>query len=292
MERFFFAILAAVLVSGLDKPVRADDTQATAVLDKAIHALGGEDRLGKIKAATWKAKGKITWGENGKGRIAPGEIEECDFTSQITAQGLDHFRSEIDLDFLDQVLKREGITKEEFEKELKQDGGKAGDFPGKLEILTALDGDKAWFTAWDYPGKLDPGHLKRTVYLELIPVLLAPVKGPGFKVEAAGEEKVGGRAAAVLKVTCPDGKDIKISFDKESGLPVKAVGKVFTLEDEEITQETTYGNYKDFGGIKIATRIEIKNGWLDRKHEVTEFRVLDKVDPSAFTAPKEADAVP
>ena len=67
---------------------------------------------------------------------------------------------------------------------------------------------------------------------------------------------------------------------------------MFTLEDEEITQENTYSNYKDFGGIKIATRIEIKNGWLNRKQEVTEFKILDKVDPSAFTAPKEAASAP
>ena len=119
--------------------------------------------------------------------------------------------------------------------------------------------------------------------------MLAPVKGPGFKVETAGEEKVGGQAAVVLKVTCPDGNDIKISFDKESGLPVKAVGRVFTLLDQEITQENTYGNYKDFGGIKVATRLEIKNGWATRKQEITEFKFLDKVDPSAFAAPKQVD---
>jgi hypothetical protein len=159
----------------------------------------------------------------------------------------------------------------------------------QIKIRAALNGDKAWFTGYDYPGKPDAAHMRRTVYLEVIPVMLAPLKSPGFKVETAGEEKGGGQAAVVLKLTCPDGNGIKIPFDKESGLPVKAVGRVFTLDDQEVTQENTYGNYKDFGGIKIATRLEIKNGYLDRKLEITEFKIQDKVDPTAFTAPKQVD---
>ena len=93
--------------------------------------------------------------------------------------------------------------------------------------------------------------------------------------------------AVVLKVTCPDGNEIRISFDKISGLPIKAVGKVSTLEGEEVTQEITHGNYKNFGGVKIATAVELKNGWLNRKQDITEFRILDKVDPSVFNFPKE-----
>jgi hypothetical protein len=157
--------------------------------------------------------------------------------------------------------------------------------------VAALNGDKAWFTTTDYRGgQPAAAHMRQTVYLEVIPVILAPLKGPGFKVEAAGEDKVGGQAVVVLKVTCPNGKDIKISFDKVSGLPVKAVGKVFTLDDDrEVTQEITYGNYRDFGGIKVATKIEGKHVWLVWRQEVTEFKVLDEVDPATFTLPKEYD---
>ena len=51
--------------------------------------------------------------------------------------------------------------------------------------------------------------------------------------------------------------------------------------------ETTFGDYKDFGGIKKATKIEVKrDGEPFQKMEVTEFKVLDKVDPETFTEPK------
>jgi hypothetical protein len=84
-------------------------------------------------------------------------------------------------------------------------------------------------------------------------------------------------------------KFLTISFDKQTGLPVKAVGKVFTLLGREVTQETTYADYKDFGGIKAATRLEFKiDGKPYRKQEVTEFKVLDKLDASVFSVSQDS----
>jgi hypothetical protein len=38
--------------------VRADDQSAAeALIDKAVQAMGGETKLAKLRAATWKAKG-------------------------------------------------------------------------------------------------------------------------------------------------------------------------------------------------------------------------------------------
>ena len=70
---------------------------------------------------------------------------------------------------------------------------------------------------------------KRRAYLQAAPMTILPLKGKGFKVESATEEKVGDKPAAVLKVTGPDGKDFTLFFDKESGLPVKLVATVAGL---------------------------------------------------------------
>ena len=48
-----------------------------------------------------------------------------------------------------------------------------------------------------------------------------PLKGKGFKVDSSGDEKVGEKAVAVVRVTGPEGKEFTLYFDKESGLPVK-----------------------------------------------------------------------
>jgi hypothetical protein len=123
----------------------------------------------------------------------------------------------------------------------------------------------------------------------LIPVTVVPLKGPGFKVQAAGEEQVEAEPAFVLKVTCPDGSDMAISFNKNSGRPVKAVGKVFALDDHEEMQETIYGAYRNFGGIQVATRLEVKlDGKPYRRQELTELKILDTAEPSTFSTPADA----
>ncbi|HEV3022278.1 MAG TPA: hypothetical protein VGX76_07410, partial [Pirellulales bacterium] len=127
---------------------------------------------------------------------------------------------------------------------------------------------------------------KRLAFLQVVADTLVPLKGKGFQLEAAGEEKVGDADAVGIKVTEPDGKDFKLYFDKATGLPVKLVVKLALL-GQEFTQETTYGSFRDFGGVKTATKIEaMRDGekWLDA--EVTDFKLLSQVDPAMFAEPK------
>jgi hypothetical protein len=125
------------------------------------------------------------------------------------------------------------------------------------------------------------------VYLQVIPATLVALKGDGFKLETAGEEKVGDKPAVALKVTPPDGKEFTLAFDKESGLPVKLVARVVGFQGQEYTQETTFADYKDFGGMKKATKLVSKrDGEKFRDEQITEFKILDKVDPKAFSEPE------
>jgi hypothetical protein len=251
MKWFLRAALAIIFVSATASLARADENDPSVVLDKAIKALGGDEKLKKVDAITWKSKAAITF--NG---------DTNQFTSHATLQGLDHYRSEFE-----------------------------GEFGGNpFKGVTVVNGDKGWRKFGDNKMELDGDALaneKRQVYLQAIPSLLVPLKGKGFKLELAGEEKVGDKPAAGIKVTGPDGKDFTLYFDKESGLPVKLVAKVVGFGGDEFTQETTYKDYKDFDGIKKATKADSKRDGEDFiKSEVTEFKVLDKVDPKAFSEPE------
>ena len=64
MKRSHIAFLLAAAVALMSTAGRADETQVKQVLDKAIKALGGEEKLSKAEAFTWKSKGKITLGGN------------------------------------------------------------------------------------------------------------------------------------------------------------------------------------------------------------------------------------
>ena len=244
MLRFLGAVLATVF---LVVPARADEKDATPVLNKAIDALGGAEKLGKATAFSWKAKGTIKFNDN-----------ENDFTSTVTIKGLDKYRREFGND----------------------------QFSG----VVVVDGDKGWRKFGENSMELEGDALaneKRNIYLNVIPITILAVKGNGFKCEAAGEEKVGDKPAAVVKVTGPDGKDFTICFDKESGLPVKVVARVLGFQGNEYTSETTFSDYKDFGGIKKAGKVVVtRDGEQFQTWEVTDFKVLDKVDAETFTEPK------
>ena len=124
------------------------------------------------------------------------------------------------------------------------------------------------------------------MYLQWIPTVLLPLKDKEFKIEAHGEEQVEGKPAIALRVTAPDKKDFTIYFDKSTGLPVKQVAKVIGFTGEEFTQDTIFGNYKDFDGIKKATKIESRrDGEKFVQYEISEFKALEKTDAGAFKEP-------
>jgi hypothetical protein len=249
MTRSIVALFALALLCAPALPTRADAAQdAQPIVDKAIKALGGEDALGKIKAATWKAKTKTTIQGN-----------ETEGSSQATMQGLDHFRQEFE-----------------------------GDFNGnKFKFVTVLDGDKGARKIGDNRTDLDKDALanqKRITYLTVIPITILPLKDKVFTLEAIAEEKIDDKPAVGIKVTGPEKKEFKLYFDKESGLPVRMVAKIAGFQGEEVTQETNFSDYKEMAGIKKATKVVSKrNGEKFQEQQVTEFKVLDKVEPKTFT---------
>src|SRR3954466_10972470 len=85
MTKFTSVLATMALAASLTGAVRADDANATAVVEKAIKALGGEEKLRKAATATWKAKGTI---------VISGT--DSDMATQTTIQGLDHFRQEFE----------------------------------------------------------------------------------------------------------------------------------------------------------------------------------------------------
>ena len=248
MTRQLVAALVLIFVAGQGTSTRAQD--ARLVLDKALKAMGGEKKLAEIKAVSWKGKGTLSFGD-----------DDNPFTSETTLAGLDHLRSSFEANIMGNEIK----------------------------ATTVVAGDKGWRVFADMKMELDKEGLlneKRMMYLQLVPVTLVPLRQKEFKVEIGATEKVGGREAQTLKVTGPDKKEFTLYFDGETGLPVKQVARVIGFTGEEFTQETTYDGYKDFEGIKKATKIESKrDGEKFINYEITEFKALKSVDAGAFKEP-------
>jgi hypothetical protein len=248
MRRLIVTTLATLVICGVGATGTADDG-AKAVLDKAIRALGGEAKLSKAKGISWTSRGTFTFGGN-----------ESAFTSKATVAGLDRLHQDWEIDF-------KGNT---------------------IRTTNVIDGDQGWRRFGDMSQEIEKSDLvdeKRVVFLQVIVTTILPLKGKEFKIESADEEKVADSDAVGIKVTSPDGKDFKLFFDKTSGLPAKLAAKVSYM-GSEFEQETTYGDYKDFSGVKAATKIEARRDgekWLDA--EVTELKLLPQVDPKLFAEP-------
>jgi hypothetical protein len=223
---------------------------APAAIDKAVQAAGGREKLAAVKAVTWANKGTITVGGN-----------DAPFTSRATFQGPERRRAEFEADFGGQTIK--GIV--------------------------VVNGNKGWRQFNGMTEELSADELareRRTGYMEWSTVTLLPLKQEPFKIEPAGEQKVNDKPATGVKATGPDGKTHTIYFDPQTGLPARIVAQVTDFAGDA-KHETTISDYKDFGGLKKATKIKVtRDGEKFIDSELTEFTVLDSVDPKTFEKPE------
>jgi hypothetical protein len=252
MTKVLGAVVATALVLSASRAVRADGPDAKVVIDKAIQALGGEQKLTGLEAKTVETKAKGTIVFNGN---------EGTFTQKVTTTGIDHFRRDFE-----------------------------GDFGGTpVKGVTVMAGDKGWRKFGGNTSNLEDDQFtneKRTIYLQLVPASILPLKGKDFKVESTKEEKVDNKPAVGLKIIGPDKKDFELYFDKETGLPVKLVAVVKGFMGEDFKQETTFGNWKEFDGVKRATKVvTLHDGQKFIDLEITDVKSTDKADPKTFTEP-------
>ena len=248
MNRSWWAFCAVAVLLGGPQVRGADEPQA--IVARGIAALGGEARLAKAKALHWKTDGKLTLDGN-----------DNSFKIETTTQGLDHLRSEV-----------------------------RGEFNGnEIHVTTVVDGKKGWRT-FPETNALDEDGLdneKRVLYLQVVPITLLPLLDKGFKLEAAGEEKVDDKPAQALKVTAPDGKTFRLMFDKATGLPVRTVATVVGIGGDDYEQTATYSNFKEMGGIRKATTVEmLRDGNPLLRTTVTEFQPLEAAPAGTFAEPK------
>lgn len=251
MKRFVFGLFALGCFALLTVGAVAED--ATAVIDKAIKAHGGEEALSKVKSYSITTKGAVFFMGS-----------ESQINTKATVKGFDHARREFE-----------------------------GDFGGtKFTVLTVIAGDKAWTAIGDMGVRpMEAAQLanaKRTGYIDTVAITILPLKSKEYKTTLVADDKIGDKAVATVKATGPDGKDFTLCFDKESGLLLKITAEgVLDFTGQEFKQEMLFTDYKDMGGIKKAAKSEgLRDGEKFVNLEYTEFKLLDKVDDSTFAEPK------
>ncbi len=236
------AFLAAV-------PVRADDADARAIVDKAIKVMGGEAELGKWKAFTSKIKGDIhTQGL----KIA--------FTGDLATQGADQEKISLELDI---------------------DGQK---FP----VVEVLNRTRGWVKIAGETTEMDRETLAETLEQAHAGWVtsLVPLKDKAFTLATVGDVQVDGKPAVGVRVSHAGRRDVNLFFDKATHLLVKTEARVKDDESgKEMTEETFMHGY-DGKDVQTALKLTVeRDGELYLEAELFDAKLEEKLDDGVFAMP-------
>jgi outer membrane lipoprotein-sorting protein len=254
MQRILCGILTLGLALALTGLLRADDAaDMKALVDKAIKAHGGADKINKYKGTTLKMKGKVH---------AMGAAFE--YTGEVLSQAPDKFKLTIDTEIMGQ----------------------------KFQQVQVLNGDKGWVfnSIQNQTTELDKDMMaeaREELYAGAVETLV-PLTGKEYKLSPLGEVKVGDRTTTGVRVSQEGHRDINLFFDKEKHqlLKVERTVKDFMAGGQEVRQETIYSDYKDVEGVATAHKFDVKRDGKDFVDgELTEVKLHEKLDDSLFTKP-------
>jgi hypothetical protein len=157
-------------------------------------------------------------------------------------------------------------------------------------FTVVLNGDKGWKKGQDETKEMtkeeldQQGHELKAGWI----ASLLPLNDRAFTLKKLGDIKVEDQAAAGVLVTRKAHPDVKLYFDKNTGLLVKTEHRAKAAEEEfkEVTQETYLSDYREVDGAKVPHKIVVKrDGKNYVEAEVSNYKAKGKLDNSVFAQP-------
>lgn len=229
-------------------PAAADDSPK-AVIERAIKAHGGQERLEKIKADRVTLKGVVVIGD-----------KSVDFSGETTVNLPAQMRS---------------VTKLMIE--------------GKPQtVVNLLNGDDVIATINGQPQKVAAStaqSIRDTMLLNRVERLTNLLSDKAVEVTALGDSTLDDKPVVGVQIRLKNHGDVKAFFDKESGLLVKTE-HVHDDGAKKVKQEERYSDYKDFDGFRRPTKTVVsRDGKKIMEWYVVDVKYLDKVDETLFKKP-------
>jgi hypothetical protein len=247
MRTLLIPFLALGLWLVVAEGVRAQD-EARAILEKAIKAHGGADKIAKEKATQTKTKGTL--------ELSGG----LSFTEETSIQP-NRLKSVVQLEVGNQTIKI--VTVFDGKNAWVQAQGNTMELTGKI-----LD------------------EVKESSYLASLSTY-AFLKDKEYEVSSIGEIKVNNRPAVGVKVAHKGHRDINFFFDKQTGLLAKMERQmVDPMTETDVTEERIITEYQEVDGLKVAKKALVnRDGKKYVEAEVLEVKFRDKFDDSEFAKP-------
>jgi hypothetical protein len=247
-----FALFTTILASA---PAKDEQAEAMAILDKALKALGGEEKLAKFNSFTAK----------GKGIEDPDGKAEFSYIMEISCQAPYRWRVEAKTSAGDKFIRVIDVD----------------------TIGTSVTGPTDGLT------RREAFRIETCVLTDLGVLELPRFKSKGYRVKFLGTSKMGDQVATAIKVSHDGMRDTEFYFDSATGLPLKRISlrndQVADVDSSPkvVKVETIFEDYKELSGVNYPTkRTTVRNGRKIDQQEITELKNVEKFDEKTFAKPE------
>jgi hypothetical protein len=263
MNRWMWTLIYLLMLPIISPaaPAKDDQAEAQAILDKAIKALGGEEKLARLTSFALKSRGRFYFdGETG--------IQTLELSCDLPGR-----------------LRRKSTF--------------ATDDVATIECI--INGDQGWISfngiktselTLEQIAREKDG-LEKGLWTDLAVGHLPLLKGNGYKLTPLGDSKIGDRRVVGIKITREGQSDIQLYFDKDTDLPVKrswlekepATSK--NPSRESVNVEVLFDDYKEVGGVKYPAKLTMfRNDKKTYEGMITELKIVEKFDEKTFAKPE------
>jgi hypothetical protein len=224
-----------------------------AIIEKAVKAMGGKEKLAKLKGMVLKTKGTLE------------QPMTLSFTQEMMAQA-PKFKETVQLSVMGTDVTIISVFDGEKAYIKVKAGGNDMDIP--------LD------------DKLQE-ELKEASYALKLGRMLFLDDDKSLELSALGETTVNNKPAVGVKIASKGHKDINFYFDKETGLVSKVERRALdSTTMQEVTEERIIQEYGETDGLKTAKKVLVnRDGKKYLEAEVLESKFVDKIDDSEFAKP-------
>jgi hypothetical protein len=248
MRDFPRLALALVLVI-VPSAGRADEpADAQAILDRALKAHGGAEAFARTRQLIRTVSGSMSF----LGKDLP-------FTAEETMDLPGRFRAAYELSV----------------------GGQ------KYPLTLVIDGNRGWRATGGMVLDLaaeELQELKEEIYVWWL-ATLAPLKDKSFALAPVPDAQVEGKPAAGVKVTRLGHEDVRLFFDKGSGLLVKIERRGKEM-GAIVAKEYLFAGHKNFDGLLLPTKyVNVTNGKKIAEVSSISYRLPNRFEDGTFSRP-------
>jgi hypothetical protein len=161
--------------------------------------------------------------------------------------------------------------------------------PLSTEVVVISNGDKTWRRIAGFTNEITGKELEDMndgKYRHHVQNLLPLLREPGIDMSLLPETSVSGQPAAGIRVRSKGHRNIDLYFDRSTGLVAKTESRILQADKHEIVLEKRLSNYRDFDGLKLATKFtKYENHKQTSVEEFVDIKFVDRIDEREFEKP-------